>query len=132
MTRPEERIRENLIGRMVRFFGFPKGLISVERCLSSLPHLQGKRVSQRRFDIICFANLQSLFCPLLMIECKAISLSQGALEQVLGYNHYVGAFFVAIANEDQCILTDKEAKYFSNDLLPYQQLVYEAKRFTMA
>ena len=80
--------------------------------MSSLPGLT-TTTPNRRIDILCYAkNIGSEddLYPLLMIECKAIKLTEKALEQVAGYNHYVGAYFMGIANEEEFILFWKNPK----------------------
>lgn len=87
---------------MVDQLQFPKGLIAVEKELSQLPHLKGQKLPQRRIDILVFGrNIHPLYplYPLLMIECKKDKLTEEALHQVVGYNYYVQAYFVAVAGK---------------------------------
>lgn len=104
VVQPEEIVRQELIITMTQELGYPRELLAVEKNLSLLPHLQleGLNVPDRRLDIICFGKdihpNYSLY-PLLMIECKAVALTSKVVQQVVGYNHYVKAYFVAIANE---------------------------------
>jgi hypothetical protein len=103
----EEIVRQNLLTKLTEVYGFPKKLIGVEKEISTLLHLQGKKVPKRRYDIICFAanlDVNYALSPLLLIECKAVELTKDTLDQVLGYNYYVNAPFVAIANEEKLIL----------------------------
>ena len=69
--------------------------------------------------------------PLLMIECKACKLTEKTIDQVLGYNHYVEAYFVAIANGSKIITfwyDIKEKKYNSINFLPsFEQLIKAVK-----
>jgi len=116
---PEERVRQKLLRQMIESLGFPKSLIAIEQ-----------KIGSRRADIICFAkNIKSGFTlyPLLMIECKAVLFNQKTIDQVLGYNHSVRAFFVAIANFRQIRtfwFDQFEKKYKSVDFLPnYNQLI---------
>ena len=53
---PEEKIRQNIIKFMISELLYPKELISIERSLSSFPHLKGKKVPNRRFDVAVFAK----------------------------------------------------------------------------
>jgi hypothetical protein len=95
---PEEIVRQLWIKKMVSELGYPKELIAVEKELKTLPHLSSELVPDRRADIICFANKETIF-PLLLMECKAEPLSQKAIEQVLGYNMYVQAPYIAVVND---------------------------------
>lgn len=82
---PEERVRQSVLLKMVHELGYPKGLISVERA-----------VSTRRTDIVCYTKEMT---PLLLIECKAGAIQHAALSQVLGYNEKIGAPFICLVNE---------------------------------
>lgn len=99
---PEEIVRQKLIQKMIHVLGFPKGHLAVEKELKELPHL--KKVGQlpdRRIDIVCYApSLESShpLSPLLLIECKHELVSSGALEQLEGYNAFVKAPFLAVAD----------------------------------
>lgn len=99
---PEELVRQQWIQRMVHQLDYPKELIVVEKAIGELPHLAGMEVPDRRLDILCYGNLPSraLF-PLLLIECKAELLTEDAVNQVIGYNHYVKAHFVAAVGSDR-------------------------------
>lgn len=88
---------------MIEQLGYPRELIVVEKELSLLPHLRSHgQLPTRRADIICFGKDihpdYSLF-PLLLIECKAGEMGFDAEQQALGYNHYVQAPYVALANQ---------------------------------
>lgn len=133
---PEEIIRQSLLNRMIQSLDYPKEFVSVEVDLKTLPHLQDikMRLPKRRADIICFGkNIVPSFdlYPLLMIECKAVDLSIKAIDQVKGYNHYVKAFFLAVANSKEIHTywyNSKEKKYESVDFLPsYKQLIEAVK-----
>ena len=56
---PEEIVRQELLCKMVRNLKFPKSYLSVEKDLSSLPHLENTNFNSknRRADIICFAKI---------------------------------------------------------------------------
>ncbi len=99
---PEERVRQALLETMIHTLGYPKSLIVIEKSLKHLPHLAltSERIPNRRLDILCYAKADKL-APLLMVECKAIPLSYATIQQVLGYNHYVKASYVAIANAQE-------------------------------
>lgn len=121
---------------MIYSLDYPKDLVSVEVELKTLPHLQNikMKLPKRRSDIICFGkNIVPSFdlYPLLMIECKAVELSKRAIDQVQGYNHYVQAFFIAVANSKEVRTywyNFKEKKYVSINFLPsYKQLIEAVK-----
>lgn len=105
-AQPEELVRQALVRRMVDELGYPSSLITVEKSLQQLPHIEqsGLKLPLRRADILVFAkgiHPQHDLYPLLMIECKAIPLNGKVISQVTGYNHYVQAVYVAVANGEQ-------------------------------
>lgn len=124
---PEEKIRQKVLKILIEELLFPKEYIVVEKALSELPHLQEKCVPKRRLDILCYFSAHDQLLPLLLIECKKSGLKSQAFTQVSGYNYWVGAPFVAVANQE-CILV----KYFhiaSNEMIvreglpSYQDLI---------
>lgn len=129
---PEEKVRQELIEKMIKNLGYPKGFIGVEKKISKLPHLKCGKFSNRRLDIICFAkNIHSKYAlyPLLIVECKKEALEKGAIEQVLGYNDLIKAFFVAIANgrEVKTFWYEGEEIVSVNFLPTYRQLINAVK-----
>jgi hypothetical protein len=130
---PEERVRQIWIQKMIQQLGFPKELLAVEKELKELPHLKlhAPSLPERRADILCFAKgihpEYSLY-PLLVMECKEDKNDlSDAIEQVIGYNHFVNAYFLAAASEEECRFGyfDKDAKaYRFLPFLPsYLQLI---------
>lgn len=122
---PEEVVRQALLVKMQEELGFPRELLSVERSLSSMPHLAGQRVPDRRFDIVCFSEFDGQMLPLLLIECKAIPISKAAIEQVIGYNHFAKAPFVAVANQDGVYTgrrRENQGYTFEEGLLTYEKM----------
>jgi|LakMenE18May11ns_1017448.scaffolds.fasta_scaffold9807293_1 hypothetical protein len=104
---PEERIRQKLLAYMIEDLAFPASQIALEKALKQMPHLQLESryaIPNRRADITCFAkgihSKHNLF-PLLVVECKAVALNAKFLNQVLGYNHFLGAYFVCLANQQE-------------------------------
>jgi hypothetical protein len=93
---PEEIVRQHWLRKMVGDLLFPKGLLAVEKGLKELPHLSQAHLPDRRIDIFCYGMdaSNSLF-PLLLIECKREKLTGDALNQLIGYNHFVKAPFLA-------------------------------------
>lgn len=101
---PEEVVRQKLLQFMINHLDFPRELLAIEKKLSELPHLKGSdNLPNRRADILCFAkdlHPQFPLYPLLLIECKEKGIGKTAADQVLGYNHFVRAAYVAIAGKD--------------------------------
>jgi len=127
---PEELVRQRLIQKMIGLLGYPKGLLSVEKPLKDLTHLAGVAVSERRIDLLCYAKLEALLYPLLLIECKAVPLTEQGIDQLMGYNHHVGAPFIAAANAEEVRFAYREgADYrFCSFLPPFKELIAWVKR----
>lgn len=127
---PEELIRQQLIHRMINELGYPKKNLTLETSLHQLPHLREvvSTLPQRRTDLICFAKgihpKWDLY-PLLVIECKAIKLTQKAMTQIIGYNHYLNARFIALTNGEEVRVGWREkAQYqFIQRLPSYEELM---------
>lgn len=121
---PEEVVRQKLLHQMTTQLGFPRELLAVETQLSEVPHLKGATgLPKRRADIICYAkglHPEYPLYPLLLIECKEGSVGEDAKAQALGYNHYIEAFYVAIAGENWIELIYPNPYPF---LPPYSQLM---------
>ena len=98
---PEERVREAFRQKLVLELGYPSSLLISERELSLLPHLQGIEVPKRRLDLLCFEK--GSMRPLLLVECKAVPLTQQALDQVIGYNYFVKARYLTLVNQTEII-----------------------------
>lgn len=100
---PEEIVRQKLIHLMISQLGYPKGNLALEMGLHQLPYLQSVAATlpKRRTDLICFAkgiHPQWDLYPLLVVECKSVKLTQKAMTQLIGYNHYLNARFIALMN----------------------------------
>jgi hypothetical protein len=124
----EERIRQGLLTKMIEEWHYPKELLVIEREIAELPHLIGerKKLPERRIDLLSYGkNPSGSIYPLLLVECKQYDLTDRHFEQLLGYNHYVGAPFVALINEREIRFryeTEKKTVYLS--FLPlYSQLL---------
>lgn len=130
---PEEIVRQKLLLRMTDELGYPKELLAIEKELTELPHLSQKNLPQRRIDILCFGkNIHpnySLY-PLLLIECKKEKLASAAKEQLLGYNAYVEAHFVALVSREETLFGFRTGRdyQFLAFLPPYAQLASQVKR----
>ncbi len=101
---PEEMVRQQWIKRMIHDLGYPRELIAVEKGLGELPFATHSEGLDRRLDILCYGKgtCPSLpIFPLLLIECKREKLTEGAVNQVIGYNHHVKAHFIAAVSRDE-------------------------------
>jgi hypothetical protein len=133
---PEERIRQSLIQEMISNLGYPMGNIALEKSLSQLPHIQSKTsLPKRRADLIVFAkelHPHHLLYPLLLVECKATPLNDRVLRQMIGYNQFVGACFIAAVNSHHvylgCYQADRKDFAFREGLLAYELLLQQASK----
>lgn len=132
---PEEKVRQTLLQTMTEELGYPKGNLAVEKSLDQLPHLHmHASLPKRRADVIVFGKdivAEYPLYPLLLIECKAVPLTQNVLRQVIGYNHFVGAFFIAVVNQTStylgCYDPSVQDYRFVPKMMHYQDLVRWAK-----
>ena len=128
---PEEKIRQALVHDMTQRLGFPLGSIVLEKSLSQLPHLQtSTSLPKRRADLIVLAkNLhpQYPFYPLLLVECKAVPLTQKVLRQIVGYNQFVKACFIAAVNQTTAYTgwydPEQQDYCFQEGLVSYERLI---------
>ncbi len=130
---PEEIVRQQLLHRMTSKLGYPLELLVIERELSQMPHLQNiENLPKRRIDLACFMKQGDQLLPLLMIECKAVPLTNQVKEQVIGYNHYMRAPYVGIANQKDVLTgsfnSQTQEYQFYKQLPPYESLVFEYQR----
>jgi Type I restriction enzyme R protein N terminus (HSDR_N) len=136
VDQPEERVRQALLLEMIGPLGFPRELIAVERGLHQMPHLAltSHKIPKRRADIVAFFKQGDQLLPLLLIECKAVPLTRRAMLQVAGYNHFLNAPFICLANkkEVQVGWFDKEWNFISQ--LPHFERLVEVldRRFLSA
>lgn len=117
---PEERVRLSLLRMLEEDLGYPKELITVER---GLREVSGDSTApNRRIDILAYEK--GSMAPILLIECKAVPLKESMLDQVYGYNHFVGARSICLVNESQCIVGIKngESYSFQSSLPTYRAL----------
>lgn len=108
---PEEIVRQSWLRKMVQELQYPKELLIVEKEIGQLPHLAGVSLPQRRVDILCYVKRDDKLLPLLLLECKDEPLSLDALNQVLGYNHFIEAPFVGILNLTEVHLKGEHAEF---------------------
>lgn len=129
----EEAVRQGWLRKMVDELDYPKHLIATEKQLDTLPHLMHESgVPKRRLDLIVFAQKidpSYPISPLLMIEFKLAPLEPKFAQQVLGYNTYVKAPFVAIANAKEMLVGCFDARsgmtQFKPGLLSYPTLLMQ-------
>lgn len=128
---PEEKVRVWLLHELIYRLGYPSSSIAVEKDLSLIPHLRLRNdLPRRRADIICFAKgihpNESLY-PLLLIECKAVKLTPRMVNQVIGYNYYLQAPFLALVNHEEMRMgwmeSENQSYRFIPHLLPYKDLI---------
>ncbi len=102
---PEEVVRQNLINLMTDMLGFPAHSLTVEKALRQFPHLsQTADLPDCRVDIASIVpgiHPDYELYPLIVIECKAVPLTSRVLQQIVGYNYYLQAPFIAIANQNE-------------------------------
>jgi hypothetical protein len=120
-ARPEEVVRQKLLHHMMGTLEYPKHTLLVEKELKQLPHLsQMPSLPDRRADVICLvAGIHANYplYPLLLIECKEDEIDQKAVDQLVGYNHFVQAYFIAAVGR-----TETRFGYFDPDQGKYRFL----------
>ena len=116
-------VRQRLIHKMVYELGFPKNLIAVEKEIGSLPNFSFS--AKRRLDLISYMNTSQGIVPLLLAECKSVSLDEAAVRQAFGYNAALGAFFICLAGQSEMkTLWLEQGKIASVPFLPpYAELI---------
>jgi hypothetical protein len=132
---PEEKVRQRWLKHMIHRLGYPKELLAVEKDIQELPHLSNIDVPDRRVDILCYGKeihpAFSLY-PLLLIECKEGQLKEGAVNQVIGYNHHIKAYFIAVVSMDEVRLGYfdqlKKTYVFCSVLPSYKELMQWVQR----
>jgi hypothetical protein len=92
---PEEEVRQSVLLQLTSQLGYPLGTIGVEKSLRQFHSSPSQSCPDRRVDILCFHQQK----PLLLIECKAIPLDKKSWRQVIGYNIFVQAPFIALVNQ---------------------------------
>ena len=105
-AQPEEIVRQRVLKYLIDELRFPLSSIVVEKGLRQMPHLSltGQKIPRRRADILCFSkeiHPDYELHPLLLIECKAIKLTSRMINQVIGYNYYLKARFLALVNDEE-------------------------------
>ncbi|WP_075883802.1 type I restriction enzyme HsdR N-terminal domain-containing protein [Candidatus Protochlamydia sp. W-9] len=134
---PEEKVRQLLISHMTQNLGYPIGSLALEVTLSQMPHLRHippQQIPKRRADLVILTpHLHPSFplYPLLLIECKAVPLTDKAMRQVIGYNQFLQACFIGLANQDEKRLGwyDPQQKDYQaiTNIFSYPSLLQQAK-----
>lgn len=108
---PEESVRNRLLQHLVEALSYPPHLILVEKSLRSFLHAAGCLNSvahnKRRLDVLVISPAHRTSSkldvwhpqPLLLIECKAQTINQKALNQALCYNQSLAAPCISIVCE---------------------------------
>lgn len=119
---PEEMVRQKWLEFLLER-GFPLSLISVEK------ELNARSAPLRRSDILCYRKGEEGLFPLLLIECKAVKLAKPALNQAIGYNHFIQAPFLAVANQEEIRFgwRGEEGYQFVNFVPQYEELIKAVK-----
>ncbi|MDJ0652149.1 MAG: type I restriction enzyme HsdR N-terminal domain-containing protein [Simkaniaceae bacterium] len=128
MAIPEELVRQKILHLLTHELGYPPQAIAIEKKLSELPHLQQIEVPIRRLDILCCET--KTLCPLLLIECKRTPLQQKMFAQLMGYNAFIKAPLICLANDREFLLGwEGPKRAMSLDRLPnYKELCDETSR----
>lgn len=108
VAHPEERVRQSLLKELIHVLKFPKELIAVEKSLKELPYL-AHLAPDRRADVVVFRkspHSDTLLSPVLLIECKAQGCTRTAWDQLVGYNHFVKAPYLALVGHNQMVIAD--------------------------
>lgn len=119
---PEEMVRQKILGHLVNQLGYPPHAVVIEKKLSELPQVLEEKVPNRRIDILCLES--ETLRPLLLIECKAMPLQKKMFAQALGYNAYIKAPLICLANDEGFLLrweSDSSIKE-RNQLPSYESL----------
>lgn len=108
---PEETVRNRLLQQLVENLSYPPHLILVEKSLRRFLHAAGCLGSiahnKRRLDVLVISPVHRFSSksgiwrpqPLLLIECKAQTINQKALNQALCYNQSLSAPCISVVCE---------------------------------
>lgn len=99
-SQSEADVRSALIQTLVETLGFPRSLLVVEKEIHQLPHVTVFRPPKRRIDLLAYGVVKKEWIPLLLVECKKQALEDAAA-QVIGYNAFVCAPFVALVSRTE-------------------------------
>lgn len=103
---PEERVRQSTLSSLFSL-GYPTSLIVVERKMAELTATKAL-LPNRRIDILCYEG--GTLEPLLLIECKANSFASKELRQLLGYNFFIAAKYIALVGPQKIQFVDVQSQ----------------------
>ena len=118
---PEEWVRQHFLQYLIQDLDVPAGLIATEASFQ----YEGQTW---RADIIAYDRQGT---PLLLVECKApsVSIGQDAFDQGARYNIVLGAPYLVVTNGQThyACRVDLEARNYAflDDLPPYETLLRE-------
>lgn len=112
-------MRQNTLSSLF-LLGYPSSLILVERKMADLA-APGMQAPNRRIDILCYQG--STLQPLLLVECKAKSFVDKDLRQLLGYNFYIQARFIALVSPQKVLFFDVQGQTVQERLPEYNTLL---------
>lgn len=107
---PEEWVRQNFLGYLIRSLGYPPSLMAVEKeiRLGAL---------HKRCDIVVYRAS----APWLIVECKepSVPLSEKVLSQILAYNMTLDVPYLVLTNGNQtCAVSRKDVAVAFLEELP--------------
>jgi predicted type IV restriction endonuclease len=119
---PEEWVRQHFVQYLIQELGVPAGLLATE---AAFPY-EGR---SWRADVVAHDRRGD---PLLLVECKApsVSIGQDAFDQGARYNLVLGARYLVVTNglTHYACRVDLEAQEYAflDDLPPYDTLLKAA------
>lgn len=136
---PEEKIRQAIIHEMINSLGYPQGSLALEKNLGQIPHLQNMpALPKRRADLLVLThNLHPRFpfYPLLLVECKAVPITPKVIRQIIGYNQFIKAYFIAAVNQTTAYTgwydPERQDFKFQDGILSYQSLLSRASSMSI-
>ena len=117
---PEESVRQGTLSSLFSL-GYPHSLIVVEKKLSELV-AQKQKVPNRRVDILCYRATEGALEPLLLVECKANTFNDKELRQLLGYNFYLGAPYIALIAPSKVVFYDLSRQISQEYIPPFEKI----------
>ncbi len=124
--KPEDVVRQNFVAHLITL-GFPPSHLVQERALDQLPHLKlGPSCPLRRVDLLAYGLIGYELKPLLLVECKAKKFTQKAFHQLLGYNHFVEAPFIALVSSQGYALYNCKTQNWERALDSYTAMCAQA------
>ncbi|MBM3195742.1 MAG: type I restriction enzyme HsdR N-terminal domain-containing protein [Chlamydiae bacterium] len=100
LNRPEELIRFELMEKLTHHLHFPSHLLVKERAISQLPHISQefslkKKPNNLRIDLLAYHWHGENLHPLVLFECKHLRPDERAFQQLIAYNQWIKAPFLA-------------------------------------